>query len=62
MVILNVSIDFLDDSMDKLLGIWLIQGLLEVHDVTLHEKRLDGAFVPGVLDVGRGKGPPEFPR
>ena len=36
MVILDVFINFLDICMNKLLSIWLIQGLLEVHDVAHH--------------------------
>ncbi len=35
-VVINVAVDFLDHSHDEMFRIWLLQGLLEIHNVSHH--------------------------
>jgi hypothetical protein len=35
-VVINVAVDFLDHSLDEMFRIWLLQGLLEIHNVSHH--------------------------
>ena len=35
-IVINVAVDFLDHSLDEILRIWLLQGLLEIHNVSHH--------------------------